>query len=123
MGPTLTPRRRHRPADPYDTGEEPDPRFTLANERTFLAWQRTALALIAGGIGIEALTAHSTERDLLAVFLVLAGVACAVTALRRWSAAERAMRTGRPLPRFRAALAFPAAIAAAGVLVILMVVR
>ena len=32
-----------------DDGEEPDYRFTLANERTFLAWVRTALGLLAGG--------------------------------------------------------------------------
>ncbi len=38
-------------------GSEPDPRFTLANERTFLAWVRTALALLAGGIAIEAFAA------------------------------------------------------------------
>lgn len=31
-------------------GEEPDPRFTLANERTFLAWTRTALALLASAV-------------------------------------------------------------------------
>jgi putative membrane protein len=37
-------------------GSEPDPRFTLANERTFLAWIRTALALPAGGVALEALT-------------------------------------------------------------------
>ena len=39
----------------YRHGTEPDPRFTLANERTFLAWIRTALALIAGGVALEAL--------------------------------------------------------------------
>ena len=35
-----------------DVGTDPDPRFTLANERTFLAWNRTALALIAGGLAV-----------------------------------------------------------------------
>jgi putative membrane protein len=39
----------------YRSGSEPDPRFSLANERTFLAWIRTALALLAGGVGLEAL--------------------------------------------------------------------
>ena len=39
----------------YEAGTEPDPRFTMANERTFLAWIRTALALIAGGVALEAL--------------------------------------------------------------------
>ena len=36
----------------FPAGREPDPRFTLANERTFLAWIRTALGLLAGGIGV-----------------------------------------------------------------------
>ncbi len=43
------------PRQVYEVGTEPDPRFTLANERTFLAWIRTALALIAAGIALEAL--------------------------------------------------------------------
>lgn len=86
----------------YDEGDEPDPRFTLANERTFLAWIRTALALMAGGVGIEALNAvadhPSTIRTVLAVSLLLAGVLCSATAFTRWMAAERALRCSRPLP-------------------------
>ncbi|WP_143342795.1 YidH family protein, partial [Crossiella equi] len=39
----------------YGVGEEPDPRFTLANERTFLAWIRTSLGLMAAGVAVEAL--------------------------------------------------------------------
>ncbi|MFD7106012.1 YidH family protein [Streptomyces celluloflavus] len=97
--------------DPYREGEEPDPRFTLANERTFLAWQRTALALTAGGIGIAALTTHTPARQALATVLVLLGIATAVTALRRWSATEHALRVRRPLPRLRAGRFLPFAIA------------
>ena len=37
---------------PDDDGTEPDPRFTFANERTFLAWSRTALALVVAGLGV-----------------------------------------------------------------------
>src|SRR3954462_10286719 len=40
--------------DLVDEGAAPDPRFTFANERTFLAWIRTSLALIAGGLGVDA---------------------------------------------------------------------
>ena len=59
-------------------GEEPDPRFTLANERTFLAWVRTALALVAAGIGLETFVpplAVPGLRQALAVGLALLGAA------------------------------------------------
>jgi len=35
-----------------DAEFEPDYRFTLANERTFLAWQRTALGLLAAAVAV-----------------------------------------------------------------------
>ena len=91
----------------YEQGEEPDPRFTLANERTFLAWIRTALALMAGGVGVEALNAVTGQpnplRTALAVALLLGGVLCSATAFTRWMATERALRSGRPLPAPRLA--------------------
>ncbi|MFR9729554.1 YidH family protein [Saccharopolyspora sp. MS10] len=94
---------RRWPRRIYGVGEEPDPRFTLANERTFLAWIRTALALMAAGVGVEALNAASTTgpdplRTSLAVLLVLAGVACSVAAFGRWMTMERALRKKAPLP-------------------------
>jgi putative membrane protein len=82
-------------------GEEPDPRFTFANERTFLAWLRTSLALVAGGIGLEAFVpplAVPGLRQVLAIALVLLGVAASGTAFRRWAKAERALRVGEALP-------------------------
>ena len=36
-------------------GEAPDYRFSLANERTFLAWIRTALGFLAAGVGLDQL--------------------------------------------------------------------
>ena len=36
-------------------GSDPDYRFTLANERTFLAWLRTGLALVAGAVALASL--------------------------------------------------------------------
>lgn len=82
-------------------GEDPDPRFTLANERTFLAWIRTALALLASGIGLEAFApelAVAGLRQALAGLLLLAGVLCSGAAFRRWLRVEEALRKGRPLP-------------------------
>ena len=92
-----------RPQWVYGEGEEPDPRFTLANERTFLAWVRTALAMLAGGVALHALGLPETEwvRSTLAVMLVLFGGLITVMALIRWARVERAMRTHQPLPVFR----------------------
>ncbi|MGX5717935.1 YidH family protein [Arthrobacter sp. MAHUQ-56] len=82
-------------------GEEPDPRFTLANERTFLAWIRTSLALLAGGIAIEAFTSGlflEPVRKGLAVLLLLLGMMLSSGAAVRWVRVERSMRNKAPLP-------------------------
>jgi putative membrane protein len=82
-------------------GEAPDPRFTFANERTFLAWIRTSLALLAGGIGLDAFLVDALPagpRRVLAALLIILGGALAVSAFTRWLASERALRLNRPLP-------------------------
>jgi inner membrane protein YidH len=86
----------------YDAGDEPDPRYTLANERTFLAWVRTALAMLAGGVALNALNLPETDwvRTTLAVLLIVLGGLLTLLALVRWARVERAMRTHRPLPAF-----------------------
>lgn len=91
-----------RPHWVYGPGEEPDPRFTLANERTFLAWVRTALAMLAGGVALHAIGLPGTAwvRTTLAVTLVAFGALVTVFALVRWARVERAMRTRQPLPGF-----------------------
>lgn len=96
-------------------GQDPDPRFTLANERTFLAWIRTALALLAAGIGVETFLDDLPvlpRRSLAALLLVLGG-ALAVGAYRRWRAVELALRSGRPLPLPGVALLLALGVAAA----------
>ncbi len=86
----------------YDEGDEPDPRFSLANERTFLAWVRTALAMLAGGVALHALEVPSTDwlRTVVVVALIAAGGLMCVLALVRWARVERAMRRREPLPSF-----------------------
>jgi putative membrane protein len=89
------------PADDLNAvGREPDPRFTLANERTFLAWNRTALALIGGGLAAGQLLDFSSDAARLAVALppVVLGLLLALTSYRRWEANERALRLDEPLP-------------------------
>jgi putative membrane protein len=85
-----------------DEGTEPDPRFTFANERTFLAWSRTALALVVAGLGIVQLLPPfpgvPVGRHLLGVPLIILGAALAVVAYAEWLRNQRALRLGRPLP-------------------------
>ena len=82
-------------------GQEPDYRFSLANERTFLAWIRTALSLLAGGVLLEQfatkLEPHAVLVALAVMLAVLSAVLCGV-AYVRWKANEIAMRHARPLP-------------------------
>ena len=84
----------------YEEGEEPDYRFTFANERTFLAWIRTALALIAAGVAVDAfdLEMATWAQVVIAGLLVLLGGFCAAVAWSRWARSERAIRHGQPLP-------------------------
>ena len=83
-------------------GTEPDPRFTFANERTFLAWSRTALALIVAGLGIVQLLPPfpgvPAGRHLLGVPLIILGGVLAVVAYVEWVRNQHALRTGQPLP-------------------------
>lgn len=82
-------------------GNEPDPRFTLANERTYLAWVRTALAFLAGGIALEAFAVDAFPgalRTVLAVLVISTGMAISLGATFRWIRVERSLRRSRPLP-------------------------
>jgi putative membrane protein len=81
---------------------EPDYRFTMANERTFLAWQRTALGLLAAAVALEQLVPEMTvpgARRLLGVGLAVLAVLTSGMGLLRWQQADHAMRRGDPLPR------------------------
>jgi putative membrane protein len=98
-----------------DEGDDPDYRFTLANERTFLAWVRTALSLMAGSVAVVQLLPPfriTGARTVLGVLLALIGVVTAIFAYTRWAANERAMRTSQriaysvALPLVSAALGF-----------------
>lgn len=89
------------PGDPRRVGQEPDYRFTLANERTFLAWVRTSLALTAGGLGAISLLPDFFGSEFLGVLLLVLSFATAATSYRRWALNEAAMRLAQPLPPSR----------------------
>ncbi len=81
-------------------GQAPDPRFTMANERTFLAWIRTSLAMIAGGVGIEAFVGDAIPawlRITVSCVLLVIGIGLALGSFQRWRGAEAAMRRGDDL--------------------------
>ncbi len=109
---------------PGDVGEEPDPRFTFANERTFLAWNRTALALVSAGVAAAAFLRKELgdARLLVALPLLVLGGGLSLFSYRRWEALERAMRLRRPIPYSRVPRLLGFAIAAlsavAGVVVV-----
>jgi len=92
-----------QPQASADDGTEPDARFTFANERTFLAWSRTALALVVAGLGVVQLLPPFPGvpwgRHVLGVPLIVFGAVVAVVAYGEWVKSQRALRLGQPLPR------------------------
>lgn len=89
-----------RPRQVYSVGSDPDPRFTLANERTYLAWIRTAMAIFALSVAISVLPVPGADSlhaagALLCGALAI-GMVCAASA--RWVKVERALRLEQPLP-------------------------
>ena len=104
----------------YDAGTDPDPRFTLANERTFLAWIRTSVAFIAAGVAIDALPVpySASVKTALAVLLLATGILASAASWLRWALTERAMRRGEPLPSVGLPLLLVVAVAACAVVLL-----
>jgi putative membrane protein len=110
-----------------ESGQEPDYRFSLANERTFLAWIRTALALLAGGVLLEQFATRLGPRPVVVALAIglaaLSSVLCGVAYLR-WKDNEIAMRHARPLPSSIAtALLAAATMAVSAVIAALLLFR
>ena len=88
-------------------GEAPDYRFSLANERTFLAWIRTALGFLAAGVGLDQLApdfATPVIRELLALLLCLFAGGLAIYGYLRGLRQEKAMRLKEDFPDTRSQL-------------------
>lgn len=82
--------------------QDPDVRFSYANERTFLAWNRTALALVTAGLAITQLLPPFDVpggRRMIGVPLIASGTLVAIASFFQWRRNEMAMRASRPLPK------------------------
>jgi putative membrane protein len=104
---------------------EPDARFTYANERTFLAWNRTALALVATGVAATALLPRfdfEGGRRVIGIPLIVLGGVVALTSYQQWQRNTRAMRRGEPLPPSRMPLVLAIGIGAIAVLSVFVVI-
>jgi putative membrane protein len=104
---------------------DPDYRFTLANERTFLAWLRTSLALIAAGVAVVQLVPEfgiDGARRAVGMVLVGLGILVSLGGTNRWRQVQQAMAHGDDLPRTRMPLLLGSALAllAAAVAVLLL---
>jgi putative membrane protein len=109
------------PPDPA----HPDYRFSLANERTFLAWVRTALALLAGGIGVVNLPgqfASSGGRHALGILLVVLGLFASIGSYARWRANQKAIASGSPLPDSRSMPIVAGGLTVVGIIALVLVI-
>lgn len=89
------------PSSVYSLGDEPDPRFSLANERTALAWIRTASSVIAGGLALAVYASGNSGHAWISVVAVgafFAGAGLGMAAFARWMHVERALRLKQPMP-------------------------
>lgn len=110
-------------ADPRRSGEDIDPRFSYANERTFLAWNRTALALIGVGLAVANLLPpfeFAWGRRMIALPLIALGGVVSAISLTEWIANERAMRRRERLPGSRLPLLLAVVVAAVAVVAVVV---
>ncbi|WP_141013972.1 YidH family protein [Nocardioides sambongensis] len=105
----------------YSTGEEPDYRFSFANERTFLAWIRTALALLAAAVAVDVVNLDISRgmQVVLVTLLAVLGMVAAIASWVRWALSERSIRERRPLPSFGFAVLVAIGLVVAGIVFLL----
>ncbi len=94
---------REPPKGQSDEGSEPDARFTFANERTFLAWNRTALGCVVSGLAVSHVlkpaSGSTVGPKIAGIVLIMLGGLLAFSSHRNWAASQRALRLRQPLPQ------------------------
>ena len=123
----MTDPERARPE--RDDVPRPSIRDHLANERTFLAWTRTAITVMAlgfvvakfgillreiGGASVHLLTVRAGA--VVGILLVLTGLVLLAMALRRFLGLRRAIESGRDAYTVRLDVALAVSVGVAGVL-------
>lgn len=116
---------RRWPRRVYGHGSEPDPRFSLANERTFLAWIRTTLALLAGAAAVHVfdLDVSDVVARIASILLAAAALGSALNAWVSWARTESALRDGRPLPSNGIGVLLVAAVGVAALIMLVIGAR
>lgn len=116
--------RRRWPRAVFDEGTEPDPRFSLANERTFLAWGRTCLTFVATGLVLARVVDPDDDITVWAgVVLILLGAGLGVVAYRTYRRNDRAIRADVPIEPSRLPMVLLLTIALAAVAAIALSLR
>lgn len=113
--------RSSESVDPILAAEH-DPRFALASERTLLAYQRTAIALVVAAVGFAHFLESGALLLTLCLILVLAGAVAAVGGHYRYLAVNRAIDRGEPIPSSPVPVVLTAALAGAVVVSVIMVI-
>ncbi|HEY7008542.1 MAG TPA: DUF202 domain-containing protein [Jatrophihabitantaceae bacterium] len=107
-----------------DEGQDPDYQLSMANQRTFLAWLRTSLALLAASVAVAQLVPAfrlAGSRTLLGIVLAALGTVVAGLAYRQWAATEKAMRHSRRMHYPASLLLLSTAMMVVGALVVVLV--
>ncbi|WP_168698769.1 YidH family protein [Gordonia paraffinivorans] len=114
-----------RPAPSAPPPGAVDARFTLAAERTMLAWIRTALGFMAAGVAIVYLAPeidHQILDVMLGLLLIALGCSFALIGAWRWRRTMRALERGGPMPGPALILYVVTAIVVVAVLIAVVVV-
>ena len=110
-------------AEELETKVAIDLRFGLASERTLLAYQRTAIALVVAAVGFAHFLDGGPLLMSICIVLVFAGAVAAIGGHVRYLAVNKAIESGGPLPPTPVPFVLTAALSVGVVLALVMVIQ